>query len=156
MAKRYAVDLKITRLLLQIGLMRARQGEFEDALCILRSVKAFRADLPHPASALALTHLYQGRLDDAERELDAVLSLFPAHQFAKALLGVVYREAGRSDWRNVLQEVIDDGRDEWAIGLARASLATDASSPAATPATSAPRASESPREHIPHAQRLYA
>jgi hypothetical protein len=142
MARRYQVDLRITRLLLQIGLMRAQQGHFEDAQRIIRSVKAFRDDLPHPGASLALTLLYQGRLQDAQRELEAVRAAFPAHQLAKALLGMVYREAGRSDWQGVLQEVIDDGRDEWATGLARACLANEA------PVHSSPG--------IPNVRRVYA
>jgi tetratricopeptide (TPR) repeat protein len=150
MARRYQVDLRVTRLLLQIGVMCAQQGKLEEAVRIIRSVKAFRPDLPHPGTSLALTLLYQGRLQEAQRELEGVLATFPAHQLAKALLGLVHREAGRGDWQRVLQEVIDDGRDEWAIGLARACLAGD----------SPPQVSASPvadeHAHIPHCQRLYA
>ena len=141
MAKRYRVDLKITRLLLQIGLIRARAGGYDEALRIIRAVKAFRADLPHPGVALGLTLLYQGRMQDAQQELTAVLAAFPSHQLARALLGLVYRESGRGDWQSTLREVIEDGRDEWAVGLARACLKN-----AAAAATS----------DIPHAQRLYA
>jgi len=140
MARKYRVDLRITRLLLQIGLMRARQGHFDDALRIIRSVKDFRDDVPHPASALGLTYLYQGKLKDAQQELLAVLGAFPAHQIARALLGLVYREAGRTDWQRPLQEVIEDGSDEWAVGLARTWLGSEAPE----------------REQVPPGQRVYA
>jgi len=125
MARKFRVDLRITRLLLQIGLMRARQGEFEDALRIIRSVKAFRDDVPHPGASLGLTYLYQGRLKLAQQELLAVLETFPGHQLARALLGLVYREAGRDDWQQPLQEVIEDASDEWAVGLARSCLGSN-------------------------------
>jgi predicted Zn-dependent protease len=139
MATRYRVDLKITRLLLQIGLIRARQGGYDEAQRIIRAVKAFRADLPHPGVTLGLTLLYQGRMQEAQQELIDVLAAFPSHQLARALLGLVYRESGRGDWQSTLREVIEDGRDEWAVGLARACLKN---------------AGAAQTSDIPHAQRL--
>jgi hypothetical protein len=125
-AIRYGVDLKITRLLLHIGLMCGEFGKFEQAIQIIRSVKDFREDIPHPGTVLALIHVRQNCLEDAEKELDAVRAAFPEHQLAKALLGLVHREMGRAGWQNVLREVIEDGREEWSIRLARSLLGADA------------------------------
>jgi len=122
MAKRLGVDLRVTRQLLLIGVMCAKLRRFEDAERIILGVKAFRDDVPHPATALATALMFQGRLREAAAELEAVLSAYPQHQLGKALLGLVYREFGRSGWQSLLQEVIDDGRDLWAIQLARDSL----------------------------------
>ena len=149
MAIRHGVDLKSTRLLLQIGLMCGELGRFSQAERICASVRDFRADIPHPGTVLALIYVRQNRMDDAEEELDAVLAAFPDHQLAKALLGLVYRETGRPDWRDVLQEVIADGREEWSIRLARSLLGADA------PAYATPRA-EDCKESAARMQRLYA
>jgi Flp pilus assembly protein TadD len=151
MAKRCGVELKITRLLLQIGVMCARLNQFADAEQIIRAVQAFRDDLPHPRTALAMAFLCQGRLHEAAQELEAGLAAFPQHQLGKAFLGLVYREAGRPEWRCLLQEVLEDGRDEWAIELAQHTLGGAVAS-----ATSAARADAEERAAIPHAQRLYA
>jgi tetratricopeptide (TPR) repeat protein len=147
-AIRYGVDLKITRLLLQIGLMCGQLGRFEEAAQVIGSVRDFRDDIPHPASVLALIYVRQNRLEEAEEELDAVLAAYPDHQLAKALLGLVYREADRPDWRDLLQEVIEDGREEWSIRLARSVLGADA------PAYTAPRGGDG-EEHAARMQRLY-
>jgi len=125
-AIRYGVDLKVTRLLLHIGLMCGEFGKFEEAQQIISSVRRFRDDIPQPGSVLALIYLRQGRLEAAEKELDAVVATFPDHQLAKALRGLVYREAGRPEWRDLLQAVIEDGREEWSIRLARSLLGADA------------------------------
>lgn len=125
-AIQHGVDLKVTRLLLQIGLMCGQLSRFEQAQRIITSVRDFRRDIPHPGTVLALIYVRQSRLQEAEKELDAVLAAFPEHQLAKALLGLVYRETGRADWQAVLQEVIDDGREEWSIRLASSVLGADA------------------------------
>ena len=150
MAIRHGIDLKITRLLLMVGLMCGELGKSEEAAQIIRSMRNFRDDIPHPGSVLALIYLRQGRLQEAEQELDAVLAAYPDHQLAKALLGLVYREAGRADWRNVLHEVIEDGREEWSIRLARSVLGADA------PAHSTPPRVDDMKEHTARMQRLYA
>lgn len=125
MAKRLGVDLRVTRQLLLIGVTCARMQRFEEAERIIRGVKAFRNDVPHPGTALATAFMFQGRLQEAATELEAVLGAFPDHQLGKALLGLVYREVGRGGWQSLLEEVIEDGRDAWAIQLARQSLGFD-------------------------------
>ena len=125
MARRLGVDLRITRLLLQIGMMCARIGRYVDAETIIRGVKAFRSDLPHPGTTLATAYLFQGRLDEAAQELEAVLAVYPNHQLGKAFLGLVHRQLGRHGWQRWLQEVIADGRDETAMECARLCLESD-------------------------------
>ncbi|HEY6924230.1 MAG TPA: tetratricopeptide repeat protein [Steroidobacteraceae bacterium] len=146
---RHGVDLKITRLLLQIGLMCGELGKFPQAERICASVRDFRADIPHPGCVLALIYVRQNRMEAAEKELDAVLAAFPDHQLARALLGLVYHEVGRADWSDVLQQVIADGREEWSVRLARGLLGTDA------PTCGAPRATAG-KESAASMQRLYA
>jgi Bacterial type III secretion protein (HrpB1_HrpK) len=138
MARRLGVDLRITRLLLQVGVMCARLERYEVAEKIIRSVKAFRDDLPHPGTALATAFLFQKRLQEAAAELESVLLVYPNHQLGKAFLGLVYRESEREGWRTLLEEVIEDGRDESAIELARHCLHGDDSDPARSAAPEQP------------------
>ncbi len=123
MAKRFGVEIRISRLLLNVGLLATRLKRFGEAEQILRAIQAYRADIPQPNDFLALCLISQGRLADAERELRASLATFPEGQMSKALLGVVYRESGRVAMGDkLLQEVLDDGRCEFAMQLARLKL----------------------------------
>jgi hypothetical protein len=149
MSKRLGLELKITRLVLQIGAMCTRFGRFDDAEQILLAVKAYRDDLPHPGSLLALNLVSQGRMREAEQELEAVLAAYPNHQFGKALLGLVHRETGRADWERLPREVIEDGRDDASIVFARETLGLES-----PPQDSPDSAGHSP-ESTPHAQRVY-
>lgn len=134
MARRLGIDLRITRLLLQIGVMCARLERYEEAERIIRAVRAFRDDLPHPGTALATSFLFQGRLEEAAQELESVLLVYPNHQLGKAFLGLVYRQTGRDGWQQLLQSVLDDGCDEAAVELARHCMDLDGDAPAAAAA----------------------
>jgi len=135
MSKRPGINLKLTRQLLQIGVMSARMERYEQAEKIVRAVKAFRIDLPHPGSALATVFLFQSRYEEAARELESVLAAFPNHQLGRALLGLMYRELGRPGWRALSEEVLQDGRDDSAMGLARFTLGIEATERVSLPAT---------------------
>jgi predicted Zn-dependent protease len=125
MAQRLDVDLKVTRLLLEIGVMAIWIQRVDEGEAIIRHIKAFRADVPQPSAALAAGLIYQNRTQDAIAELEGSLARFPNHQLGKSLLAVAYADAGRRDWQALCKQVIDDGRDEWAIELARETLGYD-------------------------------
>jgi len=126
MAQRYEIDNRITRLLLQIGLMCGRRGKFDDARSIVRSVGAFRDDLPHPSIVMALCLMYEDKMEQAQQQLERVLSQWPDHQMARAMLALVHREISNDAWSDLMHEVIADGRDPWAVWLAKQSLGTEA------------------------------
>ena len=150
MTKRFGVDLKISRLLLLIGLMCERLRRFEEGEQILRAMKAYRDDLPHPATFLALCYVSQGRVREALQELEAVQQACPDFQMSKVLLGIAQRDAGRPGWRRLLEDVIRDGREEYAVRLAEQTLGLD-------PGTSTPLSSDgNVADRVPHAQRVYA
>ena len=151
MTKRFGVDLKISRLMLLIGLMCERLRRFEEGEQILTAMKAYRDDLPHPATFLALCYVSQGKLQEALRELEAVREAYPDFQMSKVLLGIAQRDAGHSGWRRLLEEVIRDGREEYAVRLAEETLGLDPGTAAAAPVADASAA-----DRIPHAQRVYA
>ena len=149
MARRFGVDLKISRLMLLIGLMCERRRLFREGEQILRAMKAYRDDLPHPGTYLALCYMSQGRSREALEELNAVRAAYPEFQMSKVLLGIAQRDAGKSGWQRLLEEVIEDGRDEYAIKLAQDTLGVD-SAAAAMPHN------DTTAGHIPHTQRVYA
>jgi hypothetical protein len=107
MAKRLDVDLKVTRLLLEIGVMAVWIKRVEDGEAIIQQVKAFRADVPQPSTALAAGLIYQQRTQDAIEELESALKRFPNHQIGKSLLAIAYADAGRRGWQELCKQVID-------------------------------------------------
>jgi hypothetical protein len=125
MAKRLDVDLKVTRLLLEIGLMGVVVKNVDEGETIIRCIQKFRDDVPHPNTVMAAALIYQNRLADAITELEGALKRFPNHQLGKSLLAVACANDGRRGWQSLCKEVIDDGRDEWAIQLARETLGYD-------------------------------
>jgi hypothetical protein len=141
------VELNISRLMLLIGLLCERLRRFEEGERIFRAMQAFRPDLPHPGTFLALCHISAGRLREALAELAAVRAKFPDYQMSKVLLGIAARDAGQAGWQQLLEEVVADGRDEFAIKLAQDTLGF-ASTAAATGAGER-------SDFIPHANRMY-
>lgn len=130
MAKRFGINLKAVRALLEVGLLCVQQRRFEHAEQIFRALKAHCTDLPQPGVFLALSFFTQGRLEDAEREFETCIAAYPTDQLGKALLAAVYRENGRADWQRMMREVIEDGRDAAAIRFARIELGVPAESEA--------------------------
>jgi hypothetical protein len=140
MARRFGVELNISRLMLLIGLMCERLQQFEDGERIFRAMKAFRGDLPHPGTFLALCYVSQGRVPEALAELAVSRATFPDYQMSKVLLGIAERDAGNAGWQRHLEEVIADGRDEFAIKLAQDTLGIEIAS----------------LDVVSHANRMYA
>ena len=152
MAKRFGVDLQISRVMLLIGLMCERLQRYAEGEQILHAMKAYRDDLPHPGTYLALCYISQGRLPEALKELEAVRATYPDFQMGKVLLGIAQRDAGQRDWRRLLQEVIDEGREEYAVRLAQDTLSLD---PGASPIPQSTN-TDTASHGVPHAHRVYA
>jgi hypothetical protein len=151
MAKRFGVELKISRLLLDIGLMATRLKRFAESEQILRAIQAYRSDVPQPNDFLALCWFTQGRLAEAERELKSSLAAFPDNQMSKALLGAVYRATGRAAaGERLMKEVLDDGRCEYAMRLAKIQMQLGGVPPGPTE-----RAPADTGVNISHAHRVY-
>jgi tetratricopeptide (TPR) repeat protein len=151
MTKRFGVDLKVSRWLLLIGLMCERLRRFDEAEQILNAIKAYRDDLPHPSASLALCYMSQGKLRQALRELEVVRTDYPDFQMGKVLLGFAQRDAGQIGWQRLLEDVIRDGREEYAVKLAEAALGLELGTSVPAPPSAMPLA-----EQVPYAQRVYA
>lgn len=142
MATKLGVDVKSIRLLLEIGVTAAYEGLPAEGESIVRGVQTFRDDVPQPGVCLIGAFFFQKRYEEAITEAKAVLKRFPNCQMAKALLGLSMFDAGYRDWEVPLKEVVDDGRDEWAINLAKTTLGYEYKSK--TPGKQPPAASAPP------------
>jgi tetratricopeptide (TPR) repeat protein len=125
MARKLGIDVAVVRLLLEVSIMCSQLGRYDQARSIGAALARFRSDLPQPRTVIGASLMWQGQLPEALRELEATLREFPNCQLTKALLGMAYGRAGRAGGERLLKEVIDDGRDEWAIRFAREALGFD-------------------------------
>lgn len=108
----------VYRVLLQIALLGAELGDPHATLQVAEVLQRARPDLPQARAVLAMGYLNLGRRDEAVRELESTLADFPDFQLGKALLGVCMRIGGHTGWQSHLDAVIEDGRDEFAVGMA--------------------------------------
>ena len=136
------------RLLLQISLLGAEVRDFDAATEIAEAVRNAHPDLPHSRAVLAMICLSSGQKDEAVRELETALELFPNFQLGKALLGVAMKAGGRSGWQSLLEDVIEDGRDEFAVGMASEILGRPRDVAAGAAIGSAPQPPDSAPGHI--------
>lgn len=125
MAQKFGVDIRSVRLLLEAGVLASYEGFHVEGEAILQGVQKFRDDVPQPGVCLVGAYYFQRRYDEAIVEAKALLKKFPNCQMAKALIGGCMFSAGYRNWQVPLQEVIDDGRDEWAISMASTALGYD-------------------------------
>jgi len=123
MASKYGVDTLITRLMLEISLMLAEVGRFDEAISVARAVKSFRDEIPHPGICLGVVHLFKGDSHEGVRQMQATLRDFPEHPLVLAMLGTALRETHSPEWRAILHQVLHSGtKDRWAVNLANAVL----------------------------------
>jgi hypothetical protein len=137
MAEKLGVDVRGIRLLLETGVVSSYEGLAAEGESIVRGVMRFRDDVPQPWSCLVGAFFFQRRFEDGIAEAKALLKKFPNCQMAKALVGACMFELGYRDWETPLKEVIDDGRDEWAIKFAATALGYEHKRPPHSAASSA-------------------
>jgi hypothetical protein len=125
MAIKHGVDTIVTRLLLRVSLLCINHGHGQTGVSIAEKLKPFRPDLPHPDTTIAIWHVFEDRYKEAAQILEHVLSAFPNHQFARALLGLALKDSGQRGWESHSKAVIEDDRDCWSIELARFTLGYD-------------------------------
>jgi predicted Zn-dependent protease len=108
----------VYRILMQFAMLGAEIGEIEPAQEISSTLLALRPDLPHAGIVAAMCEFAVGRNDYAIRSLEAILQEFPNSQLCKAMLATCLKNTNRGGWQELLESVIEDGRDEHAVGLA--------------------------------------
>lgn len=115
----------VYRVLLQFALLGTEIGKIELAMDIAKTLDELCPNLPHAAIVFAMNKFAAGRKDAGIRSLQQTLIKFPNSQLCKAMLAVCLQTTDRAGWQELLESVIDDGRDEHAIGLACALLGRD-------------------------------
>jgi Bacterial type III secretion protein (HrpB1_HrpK) len=115
----FGIDQQAFRLLMRVAMMLSEQERYDESDSILRAMIAYRPDIPHPRLCLVIGLMFRGGVDEAIGNLYQALAEFPDCQVARAILGFALREAGDQDWQAPLMEVLDDGRDEWAIRFSK-------------------------------------
>jgi thioredoxin-like negative regulator of GroEL len=133
------VETAVIKSLIQVGLLAAWERMFDRAETVLAGAKAYRPDLPHVGYGYALMYHSQGKSAEAVDVLRReVLAAHPDNMMAKSLLGFILHHSGQPGWRELLNEVVDDGKDEPALELAQHVLGERQPSPPASFDTQAP------------------
>ena len=110
------------RVLLQIALLGIEVGEAPSAVLISQSLAELRPDLPHAEIVISMHEFSSGKREPGIQRLQEILFKFPDSQLGKAMLAVCLEIVGRPGWQNLMESVIQDGSDEYAVGLACAIL----------------------------------
>ena len=110
------------RALLQAAMVGTQMGETSWAIDIAEALAELRPDLAHAQIVVAMSDYCAGRKDDAIHRLGNLAQAFPDDQLSKAMLAMCMQNTGRPGWQALLESVIDDGRDEHAVGMACALL----------------------------------
>ena len=123
MAKESIISVDMTRMLAQIGLLAAWDGDCKSAesiFSVLQTIKPQEANIPLcRAMVLACKENY----DEAHALLQEVLKAHPHNIHAKCMLGYILFLMEGKGWQALFEEVIADGSDPSSIELANEILA---------------------------------
>lgn len=117
--KFHGINQDAIRLLMRVSMMLSEKTRFDESDSILRAISNYRPEIPHSRVCLVVGMLYRQKHAEAIEELDLTLKKFPNCAIAKAILGFALRDHGSPKWKAVLQEVLDDDRDVWAVNFAK-------------------------------------
>jgi tetratricopeptide (TPR) repeat protein len=123
--KVFIVDVQtaVVQQLMEIGYMAAGGRMSADAATIFDAIEAVRPESELPLIGHAVTRLNAGRADEAIALLRKALERNPDSEFAAAFLGLSLKQAGLSQAAgNILQQVVSQGKDAQAVGLAKSLL----------------------------------
>jgi Bacterial type III secretion protein (HrpB1_HrpK) len=112
------------RTLLQVALLGIELGQNSLALDMADHLCELRSDLPHAYIVKAMS-VASGRTDESVRMLEETLVKFPDSQLCKVMLGTCMEILKRPGWKSLLESVIDNGDDDYAVSLACALLGRD-------------------------------
>lgn len=130
---------ELYRLFMNIVLLGFELGKAHEPLKVLDMLVELRPDLPHAASARGMCIYGMGRREEGLWLLQEAAESNADYQMGKALLATCMAEESVAGWEGILEAIIEDGRDEHAIGLAHALLGRTDGSATAAPATPAHR-----------------
>ena len=123
MAKESIISVDTARMLAQIGLLAAWDGDCISAESIFAVLHAIKPQEPNISICRALILAYKENFDDAHTLLQEVLEAHPRNVHAKCMLGYVLFLMEGEGWQALFEEVIADGSDPSSIELAKEILA---------------------------------
>ncbi len=106
------------RNLLGAGLIAVELQQFGAAERMCKALLCLRPDLPQAHCIGFFVECVTDLGDRAMERMKKVLADFPDFQLGIALLGTYMKKTNMSGWQSMLESVIQDGRDDIAIGLA--------------------------------------
>jgi hypothetical protein len=117
-------DEGMLKLLMQIGFLASGRGNISEAETIFSGVRAQQPKSAYPLIGKAVNRMNDMDYDGAIRILiGEALAENPESDLAKSFLGFALRKAGLDEQSlEVCREVVDAGRDEVAVAMARAIL----------------------------------
>ena len=110
------------RSLLSAASIAVELGRTGVAERMARNLTLLRPDLPQAQSLQTMCDIFQGRHGMGLQRLRKAVEDFPDYQMGIVLLAMSMKSENVSGWQAMLEEVIEDGRDEYAIGLAYSAL----------------------------------
>lgn len=106
------------RTLIGAALVAIELGETHIAARMVKNLAFLRPDLPQSSSVGMMCDFFQGEPALGMARLRKTLEEFPDYQMGIALLASSMKAQDIGGWQAMLEGVIEDGRDEYAIGLA--------------------------------------
>ena len=118
-------EVKLMKLLSEIGFLALETGLSKNAKAIFDGLKAVRPESELPIIGLASIAIVTGKAQDAINMLEKeALKIKPDSDLAKAYLGMSYKLDGHgSKAEELLKEVMKTGKDESALSIAKEMLA---------------------------------
>lgn len=115
-------------MLFELGNLAREQGKLRQAEAIFRGILAVRGDVAGGYMGLSRVHMDQGRVEEALQLLQATAALEGKHRdLGQAFLGSMLLIAGRArEAVRILQPVVDSGRQNDGVALARSLLENEA------------------------------
>lgn len=117
-ARRKAADPALLERIAEAGFLAAEYGLDEQAERIFQCLVQLRPGRPSPLIALAMVHARRGWIEQAIEELRQVMAQFSECDLAKAMLGMVLLHARQPGALQLFEEVIANGSDAGAVGVA--------------------------------------
>lgn len=123
MAKESIISIDTARMLAQIGLLAAWDGDCKSAESIFTALQTIKPNESNIPICRAMVLACKGNNDEAHALLQEVLKAHPHNIHAKCMLGYILFLMDGKGWQALFEEVITDGSDASSIELAKEILA---------------------------------
>jgi predicted Zn-dependent protease len=118
------IEAKSLQLLMELGLLAGGYGYVREAETIFEGLKAVRPQSEYPLIGWAIVKMSNNQIDESTRVLEKeALKVNPGSDLARGYLGLALMLAGRAEQSiPILEEVVNNNKDEAAVNLAKGVL----------------------------------